>query len=183
MNHTIQVSLDQDALRQAIANQLRGIAAEISPAAPSVLTTPSTRFTRIGSQGQTLPADATGHVAVVDNLMGVMYGLRNLGGTEGRPQRDIVEEAKAVDLLGHRDWTLWTPHQAFAIVRHDRYKPAVDSELFPCILPSWYWTGQDCDPAWSSASAFGVYFLNGYVYDGHRNYDGFGLPVRRVAGQ
>ncbi len=37
--------------------------------------------------------------------------------------------------------------------------------------------------AWSSASAFGVNFNNGNVNNNHRNNNGFGLPVRRVAGE
>ncbi|HDS1654953.1 TPA: DUF1566 domain-containing protein [Stenotrophomonas maltophilia] len=61
-----------------------------------------------------------------------------------------------------------------------RHEPAIDTSLFPGVLPRWHWTSTPC--AWSSASAWLVSFGNGHVGVSPRYDLGFALAVRR-AGQ
>jgi hypothetical protein len=84
-------------------------------------------------------------------------------------------------LLGYDDWHLATlqEYERYVLDRQF-YKPAVDKNLFPGVLPRWHWSSTEA--AWSSASAWGVGFGYGGVNHGHRYYNGFALAVRR-AGQ
>ena len=61
-----------------------------------------------------------------------------------------------------------------------RHEPAIDTSLFPGVLPRWHWTSTPC--AWSSASAWSVDFSLGGVSSNLRDSHGFALAVRR-AGQ
>ncbi|WP_440565702.1 DUF1566 domain-containing protein [Stenotrophomonas sp. STK16_22] len=124
----------------------------------------------------------TDHVAVIDHATGLMWAVKSIGDSDGDPmsQADCEKACGELRLLGHDDWRLPTRAELSALVDETRHELAIDTSLFPGVLPRWHWTSTPC--AWSSASAWGVYFDDGYVSDGHRYLNGFALAVRR-AGQ
>ena len=122
------------------------------------------------------------HVAVIDHATGLMWAVKSIGDSDGDPMShaDCEKACSELRLLGHDDWCLPTRTELAGLVDDTRHEPAIDTALFPGVLPRWHWTSTTC--AWSSASAWGVHFAHGSVSDGHRSYGGFALAVRR-AGQ
>ncbi|HEL7728692.1 TPA: DUF1566 domain-containing protein [Stenotrophomonas maltophilia] len=111
-----------------------------------------------------------------------MWAVKSIGDSDGDPmsQADCEKACSELRLLGHDDWRLPTRSELAALVDDTRHEPAIDSSLFPGVLPRWHWTSTPC--AWSSASAWLVSFRNGHVSNYRRHGDGFALAVRR-AGQ
>ncbi|WP_242880792.1 DUF1566 domain-containing protein [Stenotrophomonas maltophilia] len=124
----------------------------------------------------------TDHVAAIDHATGLMWAVKSIGDNDGDPmsQADCEKACSELSLLGHDDWRLPTRAELAALVDETRHEPAIDTALFPGVLPRWHWTSTPA--AWSSASAWFVHFGLGLVYDGRRGCDGFALAVRR-AGQ
>ncbi|HEL3005846.1 TPA: DUF1566 domain-containing protein [Stenotrophomonas maltophilia] len=124
----------------------------------------------------------TDHVAVIDHATGLMWAVKSIGDNNGDPmsQADCDKACSDLRLLGHGDWRLPTRAELSALVDDTRHEPAIDTALFPGVLPRWHWTSTPA--AWSSASAWGVNFSLGNVSLNPRSYDGFALAVRR-AGQ
>jgi len=125
----------------------------------------------------------TDHVAVIDHATGLMWAVKSIGGSDGDPmsQPDCEKACIELRLLGHDDWRLPTRAELVALVDDTRHEPAIDTALFPGVLPRWHWTSTAA--AWSSASAWVVNFYCGGVDDYLPRYDGgFALAVRR-AGQ
>jgi len=146
----------------------------------------STTPLKILADGTEVPASdpRTDHVAVLFPDTGWMVAVKALAGEEYEPlaNADAVDAAaKALDLLGHQDWInapldeVWLRH----VLTHDRYDPAVDTNLFPDLpADDWFWTSTVVP--WSSASAFLVDLRLGYVGYGRRSLSGFGLACRRA---
>ena len=124
----------------------------------------------------------TDHVAVIDHATGLMWAVKSIGDSDGDPmsQADCEKACGELRLLGHDDWRLPTRAELAALVDDTRHEPSIDTNLFPGVLPRWHWTSTAA--AWSSASAWGVYFGDGNVDSLHRDLSGFALAVRR-AGQ
>ncbi|WP_432592155.1 DUF1566 domain-containing protein [Stenotrophomonas maltophilia] len=124
----------------------------------------------------------TDHVAVIDHPTGLMWAVKSIGDSDGDPMShaDCEKACSDLRLLGHEDWRLPTRAELSALVDETRHEPAIDTALFPGVLSRWHWTSTPC--AWSSASAWGVHFSYGAVYDDPRYGGGFALAVRR-AGQ
>ncbi len=124
----------------------------------------------------------TDHVAVIDHATGLMWAVKSIGDSDGDPmsQADCEKACSELRLLGYDDWGMPTRAELAALVDDTRHEPAIDTSLFPGVLPRWHWTSTPC--AWSSGSAWFVYFNYGDVSDGPRGGDGFALAVRR-AGQ
>ncbi|HID9473153.1 TPA: DUF1566 domain-containing protein [Stenotrophomonas maltophilia] len=124
----------------------------------------------------------TDHVAVIDHSTGLMWAVTSIGDNDGDPmsQADCEKACSELRLLGHDDWRLPTRAELSALVDETRHEPAIDTSLFPGVLPRWHWTSTAA--AWSSASAWYVYFNYGHVSSSHRYDSGFALAVRR-AGQ
>ncbi|MHC1658254.1 DUF1566 domain-containing protein [Stenotrophomonas riyadhensis] len=124
----------------------------------------------------------TDHVAVIDHATGLMWAVKSIGDSDGDPmsQPDCEKACIELRLLGHDDWRLPTRAELAALVDDTRHEPAIDTALFPGVLPRWHWTSTAA--AWSSASAWLVHFGGGYVSYYPRNGLGFALAVRR-AGQ
>ncbi|WP_171955627.1 DUF1566 domain-containing protein [Stenotrophomonas maltophilia] len=124
----------------------------------------------------------TDHVAVVDHSTGLMWAVKSIGDVDGDPmsQADCEKACSELRLLGHDDWRLPTRAELSALVDETRHEPAIDTTLFPSVLPRWHWTSTTC--AWSPASAWSVLFYYGSVGNGRRGSGGFALAVRR-AGQ
>ncbi|HGM6729531.1 TPA: DUF1566 domain-containing protein [Stenotrophomonas maltophilia] len=124
----------------------------------------------------------TDHVAVIDHATGLMWAVKSIGDSDGDPmsQADCEKACRELRLLGYDDWDMPTRAELAALVDDTRHEPAIDTALFPGVLPRWHWTSTAA--AWSSASAWGVHFYYGLVGGSHRSYYGFALAVRR-AGQ
>ena len=144
----------------------------------------ATGYTKLFADGTNAAGSdpRTDHVAVIDHATGLMWAVKSIGDSDGDPmsQADCEKACSELRLLGHDDWRLPTRAELSALVDETRHEPAIDTALFPGVLPRWHWTSTAA--AWSSASAWGVGFDNGDVYYGHRNDLGFALAVRR-AGQ
>ena len=120
------------------------------------------------------------HVATLDTRSGIEYA--DGGSNNGMTTDEALASARNLTILGG-DWQPASIAEAIAIVDYNRSKPAVDPEFFPWIKSARYWMrDNDGRTAWSSASAWGVYFYYGLVYVSPRYDDGFALAVRR-AGQ
>ncbi|PSD17955.1 hypothetical protein C7E19_04045 [Stenotrophomonas maltophilia] len=124
----------------------------------------------------------TDHVAVIDHATGLMWTAKSMGDEDGEPlpHDAITDRITKLDLFGYDDWRPPTRAELAALVDDTRHEPAIDTSLFPGVLPRWHWTSTPC--AWSSASAWYVDFGSGYVANLHRYDGGFALAVRR-AGQ
>ncbi|WP_414486313.1 DUF1566 domain-containing protein [Stenotrophomonas maltophilia] len=124
----------------------------------------------------------TDHVAVIDHSTGLMWAVKSIGDSDGDPMShaDCEKACSGLRLLGHDDWRLPTRAELSALVDESRHEPAIDTALFPGVLPRWHWTSTAA--AWSSASAWFVLFGGGHVGSDPRYSYGFALAVRR-AGQ
>jgi hypothetical protein len=109
------------------------------------------RFTKLDANLQPLPSDATGHVAVLDNQLNLIWTVENVGG-----QRFDWEGAKEavskLDLGGHTDWRLPTVEELFFLADRTKYNPAIDTDAFPVTESAFYWSGtadaSSSDYAW-----------------------------------
>jgi len=137
------------------------------------------KFIKIGADGAQLPDDATGHVAVFLPDHGLTFSATSVVATDV-PHEKCEAACKALTLAGHSDWDLPTIEELQLLIDRSRYSPAINTDFFQDIQNDWYWTKTPA--AWSSASAWFVYFGNGSVDYYHRGGDGFALAVRR-AGQ
>ena len=144
------------------------------------------RFTKVRADRTHVPAGeaCSDHVAVIDNHSGLMFAVESLGDPsspdDGMSQEACIQRCRDLRLLDFDDWTLATREQAVSLIDDTRHEPAIDTDAFPGIKPRWHWTSTAA--AWSSASAWGVYFDVGYVHSGRRDGSGIALAVRR-AGQ
>jgi hypothetical protein len=177
-----------------LATQLASLPASISKALPEptidftatkVGNAVASGFTKVTAEGLHLPSDSdrTDHHAVIDHSTGLMWSVASLGDpadeNDGITQEHCIERCKQLRLLGYDDWRLPTRTELAALVDDTRHEPAIDTNLFPHVKPRWHWTSTPA--AWSSASAWSVYFGLGSVYDGPRDNDGFALAVRRAS--
>ncbi|HEL7612276.1 TPA: DUF1566 domain-containing protein [Stenotrophomonas maltophilia] len=144
----------------------------------------ATGYTKLFADGTNAAGSdpRTDHVAVIDHATGLMWAVESIGDSDGDPmsQADCEKACSELRLLGFDDWRLPIRTELAALVDDTRHEPAIDTSLFPSVLPRWHWTSTPC--AWSSASAWFVLFGHGYVSSYHRDYSGFALAVRR-AGQ
>ena len=146
----------------------------------------ATGHTKILADGTALPdgSDRTDHVAIIDHSTGLMWAVESLGSIDdsnaGISQEACEARCRELTLLGHNDWHLPTRSELAALVDDTHHEPAIDTNLFPYVKPRLHWTSTPC--AWSSASAWCVYFGYGDVDLSRRGYHGFALACRR-AGQ
>jgi hypothetical protein len=127
----------------------------LKTAEPAALPTP--RFTKLDAKGKDLPADATGHVAVRDNVSGLIWEAGDTGKqyTHAKAEKHV----KGLKLLGEKDWRLPTVEELFLLADRSKRMPAIDTTFFPDCESSWYWTSTPA--AWDPAvAAWVVGFLN-----------------------
>ena len=135
-------------------------------------------FIKIGADGARLPNDETDWVAVELPDHGLTFSRTSVTDSDV-PQEQCEAACKALTLAGFSDWDLPTIEELQLLVDRSRYSPAIDTDFFVDIENDWYWSKTPA--AWSSASAWGVYFGYGNVVSHHRRYGlGFALAVRRV---
>lgn len=120
-----------------------------------------------------------GVLTVIDATTGLEWIAKPLSGEMNH--QAAIDACAALDFAGHKDWRLPTRAELLTIVDITRHEPVIDTAAFP-ELPKrgWFWTADLC--AWSSASAWVVFFGSGHVNYYRRYYIGFALAVRR-AGQ
>lgn len=141
-------------------------------------------YTKILADGTALPlgSDRTDHVAVIDHATGLMWSVNSMGDLVDAPvpQADCENACRELRLLGHDDWRLPSRSELATLVNDTCHEPAIDTNLFPGVLPSLHRTSTAS--AWSSAAAWSVDFNGGHVVSYPRISLGFALAVRR-AGQ
>ncbi|SBV37819.1 conserved hypothetical protein [uncultured Stenotrophomonas sp.] len=141
---------------------------------------------KVLADGSQIPADdpRTDHVAVLfpDGWLVSTRLTAADDGTEYDDSDDAVEAVKQERLLGFSDWINAPLDEVLLrhVIRHDRFSPAVDTNLFP-NFPKSGWIRSDVIVG-SSASAWSVDVDLGLVYGHPRSGNGFGLACRR-AGQ
>jgi len=120
-----------------------------------------------------------GVLTVIDSTTGLEWIAKPLAG-EFEHQK-AIDACAALDFADHKDWRLPTRAELLTLVDITRHEPAIDTAAFPDFPKrGWFWTSDLC--AWSSASAWLVYFGLGSVGSSRRYSLGFALAVRR-AGQ
>jgi hypothetical protein len=134
-------------------------------------------FVKLDELGNELPADATGHVAVLDRRQNLIV----LVASSPKAMTHAKAEAwvETLDVMGHSDWRLPSVDEFFPIADRSRRSPAIDPNFFPGTHSDWYWTSTPS--AWSSDYAWIVDFGYGLASDGLPRYDGaFVRAVRSV---
>ena len=120
--------------------------------------------------------DAATSLTVVDTTTGLEWLRAPLGRFE---HQKAIDACAAVEHDGG-GFCLPTRAELLTLVDITRFDPAIDTAAFPDIKGGWFWSSDLC--AWSSASAWFVFFDGGSVNFGNlrRSGDGFALAVRRV---
>ncbi|PQJ97193.1 DUF1566 domain-containing protein [Chromatium okenii] len=128
--------------------------------------TNSFNFTKLDASGNPLPATATNHVCVKDNVTGLIWEVKTDNTIPDLRDKDnlyifadtttFVASVNGSNLCGASDWRLPTVKEFTGIANHKLYNPAIDANYFPNTLPNWFWTGSP-NPA-STLSMYGVDF-------------------------
>lgn len=135
----------------------------------------TSRFTKIGADGQPLPDDATEWVVNRDNTTGLEWPK------DHAPKRMTWKQAKAwvkkLTLCGHTDWRLPTVEELFMLADRTKHAPAIDTDAFPACESDWYWTSTPA--AYSPVGyAWSVFFGGGVAGWVDQGYFDFVRAVR-----
>ncbi|MBK1641105.1 hypothetical protein CKO12_04295 [Chromatium okenii] len=136
-------------------------------------------FTKLDAAGNELPASATDHVCVRDNVTRLVWQVYNSNtGYTVNQAIDYVENVNAAWLCGFNDWRLPEVKELSGIVDYygNYSDPTLDSDAFPNAPNSWFWTGSSYSG--SADSFWYVYFSDGDVNYGDPNYSLYVRPVR-----
>jgi hypothetical protein len=126
-------------------------------------------FTKLDAAGNELPADATDHTCVRDNVTRLIWQVKisdstfTFDGTAG-----YVNNVNATGLCGFNDWRMPDPKELLGIANHSiAYPgPTIDTNYFPNMPSSWFWSGSP--NASGSNGAWVVSFDYGYAYSSSR---------------
>jgi hypothetical protein len=119
-------------------------------------------FTKLDAAGLPLSADATDHVAVLDNTTGLIWS-KGYVGSKPLNWKQAAKACEKFDLCG-QPGRLPTVDELFALPDRTRFNPAIDTNYFP---------GTTSDACWSStpdASSPGDYAWIVNFNDGHAYY-------------
>lgn len=123
--------------------------------------------------------DADGnHIATRDTQTGLEWAP--VGDKLHDTQQAAEKAAAKLALLGG-GWRLPSIDELCTLIDLAVHDPAIDIDAFPFVEADWYWSSTEA--AWSSASAWGVYFDYGGVGSGGRGGSGYALAVRRAGPQ
>lgn len=134
---------------------------------------------KIASDGTRLPADAKGHVAVLDTRTNLMWPAHDIYDGELR-WKEIKKPCEELVLAGFDDWRNATVEEAFLFCDRTRWNPAFDPEFFPGLKPTWYWTSTR-DTEAPSSFAWYVYLHDGYAFIDYQDCRCRVLACRRAA--
>ncbi len=144
-------------------------------------------FTKLDASGNPLPATATNHVCVKDNVTGLVWevktddgGLRDKDNTYDFSQAaTFANTVSSNGLCGSNTWRVPTVKELLGIVDYGRTAPSIDLNYFPNIATgNWYW----------SSSAYANDAADAWYVDFGSNGNSFGHdrsnphPVRLVSG-
>ncbi len=125
-------------------------------------------FTKLDAAGNDLPATATNHTCVRDNVTGLIWQVKLSGSTYTFDETtDYVKNVNATSLCGFNNWRMPDPKELLGIIDHSRYLPASDTNYFPNTTGSWFWSGSP--NADNSDYAWYVNFYDGYADYGYRH--------------
>ncbi|MBK1641535.1 hypothetical protein CKO12_06515 [Chromatium okenii] len=137
-------------------------------------------FTKLDADGNELPATATDHTCVRDNVTGLIWQVK-LSDSEFTFDQTAgyVTSVNATGLCGFNDWRMPDVKELVGIVNHGKTDPTIDTNYF-LNMPSdsGFWSGSPL--AYDSYGAWGVYFYDGYAYGYDFRY--FDFHVRLVRG-
>lgn len=151
-------------------------------------------FTKIGSQGQALPASATSWRCVADRVTGLTWQVNTDNGSpldsgrnftnwgDGRKgdASAVVAQANRRQLCGANDWRLPTITELQSLIDYGTTDTvSIDNTWFPNSRDWWVWTstGYATDPE----AAWAAYFSTAAGGDGAARRD-FKLGIRLVRG-
>ncbi|MBK1695464.1 hypothetical protein CKO09_12055 [Chromatium weissei] len=96
-------------------------------------------FTKLDAAGNALPATATDHTCVRDNVTGLMWQVKLSSWDYTLKQTATYAGTfNATGLCGFKDWRMPNPKELFGIAAHSRYEPAIDTNYFPNTPGSGY---------------------------------------------
>lgn len=138
------------------------------------------RFLKIGADGQPLPRDASDWAAVHEPARALMWTAADAVDEDVNydEAQAAIDALNAQAFAGFSDWRLPTVDELYALADRSRFSPAIDTEFFPTTKIDWYWTSTPL-AASPSDCAWVVYFGDGNVLNGNRDYD---HRVRAVRG-
>jgi hypothetical protein len=135
------------------------------------------KLVKISATGKRAAAKATEFAAVLDTTTGLMAAVNAApNALTFRDAEALIAELNAKRYAGHNDWRLPTVPELVSFVYYTRYSPAADTEFFPDVQSSYYWTGTPC--AFATSCVFAVGFGYGCVDYYRRRGRCFVRPVR-----
>ncbi|MBV5311310.1 DUF1566 domain-containing protein, partial [Chromatium okenii] len=136
-------------------------------------------FTKLDAAGNDLPATATDHTCVRDNVTGLIWEVK-ISDSEFtfNQTTDYVRDVNTTNLCGFNDWRMPNPKELLGIADYSRYLPVIDTNYFPNTRSDWFWSGSPY--AYSGSKAWYVNFNSGYANYKYR--DLYYYHVRLVRG-
>ena len=130
---------------------------------------------KISPSGDHMPADATGHAAVLYPDFGIMFAVGAKGFDKAANYATTIKRAADLTHAGESGWILASDHRLQLLtLDYDRYAPAADPDLYPDARSEWYWTSHGCawskDDAGSPSAFWQVHGLSGHLLSGSRHY-------------
>ena len=133
------------------------------------------RFTKIGPDGQHLPADAKAWEAVLDPRTGLMWPEKS---TKVKNYAAALKVPAKLKVAGFTDWRMPTVEELFLLADRTRMSPAIDTEFFPDTKNDWYWTSTLHATAPAECAWVVHFYYGGLASYNDRDYDGFVRAVR-----
>ncbi|MBV5308526.1 DUF1566 domain-containing protein, partial [Chromatium okenii] len=117
-------------------------------------------FTKLDAAGNDLPATATNHTCVRDNVTGLIWQVKLSDSTFTFDQTAAyAETVNSTGLCGFKDWRMPNIKELMGIADYSRYSPAIDTNYFPGTPSSGFWSGSPdanySSNAWSVDFGYG----------------------------
>ena len=92
------------------------------------------------TQNYNNPQDADNTYTWYDSNSATNGGNSGTPGTAGTNTEDYINDINAANYGGHNDWRLPTDKELSSLVNAGRYNPAINTDYFPDVLSSRYWS-------------------------------------------